>query len=246
MQPYQQPLQQRQYAQQPNQQYAQQQYPPQQTYQQPQAATAPQPQSVPEVLDHKMIIPLIVIIFLVLTGGIGYYLFTRESSSEGLFVPAEFTDDNLEDNFETEITKEEVQTYTSEDYVELLLYDADSCESNINLIGPNSRDSCYYNLATRTLIADYCVRMIVTEGPVSSDSCFINIALEHNDMAICSNINTVSGDESMDECYFEIAKLTSDVRLCDYMVAKESPNSRADCFSYFSTTESAYAAEYLN
>ncbi|MBW2963895.1 hypothetical protein KY363_00405 [Candidatus Woesearchaeota archaeon] len=231
---------QRQYAQQASQSY------PQQGAQPAQASGQPAP-NVAAVLDHRMIVPLVVIILLILGAGVTYFVFINPPLSAELEMPAvvENTEAVPEpaaspvDSYLPAVSADAVQ------YLDLLEKKENECESKVTPVGPGSRDECYLALSTDTHLTGYCVRLIEQSGELSSDACYLELAEFYRNSSFCSEMFQRSGNASKDECYFRIALDSGDVRFCDYIVSVQEPFSRAECFSHFRTTEAAYAAEYL-
>jgi len=181
----------------------------QQSYpQQPQAAQpTPPPAETPwRILDKRMIIPLIIIIFLTVCVIVGTYIY-KSSQSSVEEVPA-----SEKASVPEEVAADEAVVDTPE--LDELSFLEQQCPA-LDVRGDYlARDKCLFELAKVAKRVLLCNRMSVKSGPVSIDACYEIIAVYNKNEKYCDYMDAYYGENSYHSCVQNVAKATGNPYLC--------------------------------
>jgi len=223
----------------PSRAYAAQQ--PQQQYPVPMQAApvVSEPRHVFHILDKRMIIPLVVIIFLLLAAFLVYTYVFKDPSVETGTPQTGYEKSALPIVAEGTGTK---PSYCDDMVARGDFSSQDACFEGLAVKNKNpeyckgvsegaGRDGCFSMMSARLLNPDYCYEIDEAEGSGSSSDCLLNVALATYDVNICFSIPYDEGEFSVNHCIFKVAVRMQDSGLCDLIGFGKEPYSKNLCVS---------------
>ncbi len=196
-------------------------------------------QKLHHVMDHKMMIPILAIIG-ILVIAIGIYSYMNTSEEVYIEAAAGPAPPSRPDMTEAGAGGTMARPGYCTQYVSQGEYGSeDDCfaalaEKNTNpdyclgIVDTQMKDDCLNWIAEEFLDIDTCFRLGLA---ADIDECLFNIALDTSDMEICFEMTSGDGEFSENHCLFKIAEKDRDPEVCGFMVEAEEPYTQERCVS---------------
>ncbi|MFH1064273.1 MAG: hypothetical protein V1729_04290 [Candidatus Woesearchaeota archaeon] len=200
------------------------------------------PQKLHHHLDHKIVLPMVIMI-VALSVSMGLYayfsppeLFPEEVGIEASAGPAPPSTANVLGSAGAVpiVDTGELPGYCKEFVTDGRYTDQDSCFADLAMVNANDgycygirslsiRNACFSEIADVYLNSDACLALD------SWESCLMGVALGSSDPEPCFNIFTQKGDISVHACLTLLAKQENDAELCTFIEDGIAPYDSASC-----------------